>query len=288
MLEFPYFVLRNRIVRLKRLGESLDPLPRGGYRKKRTVHSYSLEIGVILHFFPDATLKEIANHLNEHMREKFCESTIRNFLISRGITRKKKTVYAAEQDRPDVKEARENWDCKSFKAEDCFFVDETGAATDFTRTHGRSLKGKRLVAKVPHGHYKNCTCIAALTTEGMVACKSYDRPMNSEILKEYVETELKPKLFPGAIVIWDNCSPHKNAEVRKIIESTGARLVFLPPYSPNFNPIEMAFSKLKADLRKKEIRCVTTLLKYLEKIGKLYTPQECKNYIISSNYQLSI
>ena len=277
----------SRHIRLKRETGKVLPKPQGGYRGKKTVESYSFEIGVLLHFIPDATLKEIANRLHDYTGAKFCESTIRNFMIRRNISRKKKTVFAAEQDRPDVQEAREQWDCESFKSEDCFFVDESGAKTNLTRTHGRSLKGTRLVAKVPQGHYKNCTCIAALTVNGMVACKSYDKPMNSELLKDYVKTELKPRLYPGAIVIWDNCPPHKNAEVREIIESTGAKLIFLPPYSPDLNPIEKAFSKLKAELRKMEIRCVETLLKYLEKIDKLYTPQECKNYIKSSNYLLS-
>lgn len=277
----------GRHLRLKRENNDVSPKKQGGFRGTRTVESFSLAIGVVLHMIPDATLKEISNLIFDQFGERFCQSTIRNFMLRRGITRKKKTIYAAEQDRPDVKEARESWDFTSYKGESCFFIDETGAATDFTRTHGRCSKGQRLVSKIPHGHYKNCTCIAALTANGMVACRSYDRPMNSKILKEYVENELKPHLFPGAVVIWDNCSPHRNAEVRRIIESTGAKLVFLPPYSPDFNPIEMAFSKLKAYLRKMEFRCVKTLLEKLESISELYSPDECKSYIISSKCVLS-
>ena len=119
----------------------------------------------------------------------------------------------------------------------------SGAKTNLTRTQGRSLKGTRLVEKVPQGLYKNCTCIAALKVNGMVVCKSYDKPVNFELLKVYVKTELKPRLYPRAIVIWDHCPPHKNAEVKAIIESTGAKLIFLPPYSSDLNPIERAFSK---------------------------------------------
>ena len=111
--------------------------------------------------------------------------------------------------------------------------------------------------------------------------------MNSETLIEYVDKVLKPFLYPGAKVIWDNCPPHKNSEVRKIIESTGAKLIFLPPYSPDFNPIEMLFSKVKSLLRKEKIRRVEPLLEYLESIHKLVSTEECRNNIFSSNYKQS-
>lgn len=111
--------------------------------------------------------------------------------------------------------------------------------------------------------------------------------MNSETLIDYVDKVLKPFLYPGAKVIWDNCPPHKNSEVRKIIESTGAELIFLLPYSPDFNPIEMFFSKAKSKLRKAKIRCVDLLLEYLESMHEIVTTEECKNHILSSNYTLS-
>ena len=128
----------SRHIKQKRETGKVLLKPQGGYRGKKTVECYSWEIGVLLHFIPDAKLKEIANRLHDYTSANLCERTIRNFMIRRNISRKKKPIFAAEQDRPNVQEAREQWDCESFKSEDCFFVDESGAKNNLTRTHGRS------------------------------------------------------------------------------------------------------------------------------------------------------
>ena len=130
------------------------------------------------------------------------------------------------------------------------FVDETGASTKMVRTRGRCARGRRLVAKAPWGHWKTTTFTAGLRCDGLVAPFVLDGPMNGEAFLVYVEEVLAPSLSPGDLVVIDNLSAHKIEGVRKRIEATGARLLYLPPYSPDLNPIELAFAKLKALLRK--------------------------------------
>jgi transposase len=130
------------------------------------------------------------------------------------------------------------------------FIDETGASTKMARVYGRAKRGKRCRAAVPHGHWKTTTFTGALRCSGMTAPMVLDGPMNAAAFRAYVEQVLVPTLEPGDIVVMDNLPAHKNAAVRNAIESKGATLRYLPPYSPDFNPIENAFAKLKALLRK--------------------------------------
>lgn len=129
------------------------------------------------------------------------------------------------------------------------FVDETWAKTNLTRLRGRAPIGERLIAKVPHGHWKTTTLIAALGVEGVRASTVVDGPVDGEVFEAFVEQVLVPELRPGDVVILDNLSSHKRPSTRKRIEAAGARLVFLPPYSPDFNPIELIFAKVKYLLR---------------------------------------
>jgi transposase len=130
------------------------------------------------------------------------------------------------------------------------FIDETWASTNMARTHGRCCRGERLRASVPHGHWKTTTFVAGLRTSGMVAPFVLDGPINADAFEVYVEKILVPELKPGDIVVMDNLSSHKRPSIQAMIEAAGAELRFLPPYSPDFDPIEMALSKLKALLRK--------------------------------------
>jgi transposase len=139
------------------------------------------------------------------------------------------------------------------------FIDETWTTTNMARTHGRSRRGERLRMGFPHGHRKTTTLVAGLRLNGMVAPMVLDGPINGDWFEAYVAELLAPTLRPGDIVIMDNLSSHKRASVRTMIEAKGARLAFLPPYSPDFNPIEMAFAKLKALLRKAAERTVDGL-----------------------------
>jgi transposase len=164
------------------------------------------------------------------------------------------------------------------------FLDETWASTNMARTHGRCPRGERLRVGVPHGHWKTTTFVAGLTTRGMIAPWVLDGPINRNAFETYVEKVLVPKLPQGTVVIMDNLSSHKGPRVREMIEAAGATLLYLPPYSPDFNPIENAFAKLKAHLRKAAERTVDGLWGAIGRIIDTFTPAECRNYFAAAGY----
>lgn len=153
-----------------------------------------------------------------------------------------------------------------------------------TRLYGRCPKGQRLIGKVPWGHWKTTTFTAALRYDGITAPFVLDGPMNRNAFEAYVAHELAPTLSPGDLVIVDNLSSHKSEIARHLIEAKGASLIFLPPYSPDLNPIEMAFAKLKQLLRKAAERTVEALWDRVGQILDAFTPQECANYIRHAGY----
>jgi transposase len=164
------------------------------------------------------------------------------------------------------------------------FVDETWASTNLTRTHGRCPIGQRLVMAVPHGHWQTTTFVAALRCDGLTAPTVVDGAMTGDLFVAYVEQQLVPALRPGDIVVMDNLACHKRAGVRAAIEAAGCELRLLPPYSPDLNPIEKAFSKLKAKLRAAAKRTVEELWKYLGEVLDEFRPEECHNYFRSCGY----
>jgi transposase len=157
-----------------------------------------------------------------------------------------------------------------------------------TRRYGRALRGDRLVAAVPHGHWKTTTFIGALRSRGLSAPAVIDGAVNGEVFLAYVRQILAPTLSPGDIVIMDNLSSHKIASVRNAIEVTGAELRYLPPYSPDLNPIEQLFAKFKALLRKIAARSVDALWKAIGQLIAQFQPQECINYLRNSGYVRSV
>jgi transposase len=165
------------------------------------------------------------------------------------------------------------------------FVDETWASTHMTRTRGRSPSGRRLVMAVPHGHWKTTTFVAALRADGLTAPTVVDGAINGDLFEAYVRQQLVPTLRPGDTVVMDNLSSHKRAGVREAIEGAGARLVYLPPYSPDLNPIEQAFAKLKALLRKAGERTVEGLWRLLGRLLDEFAPDECRNYLSHCGYR---
>ena len=152
------------------------------------------------------------------------------------------------------------------------------------RLHGRAPRGQRLRASIPHGHWKTTTFVGALRITGMTAPMVLDGPMNGAWFLSYVEQVLVPTLTPGDVVILDNLPAHKGAAAREAIEAAGAQLLFLPPYSPDFNPIENAFSKLKALLRKAAARTVDELWAVIGQSLDAFTPPECANYFAAAGY----
>ena len=165
-----------------------------------------------------------------------------------------------------------------------FFIDETGTNTAMTRLRGRCRKGKRLIAHVPHGHWKTTTFVAGLRCDAIIAPLVVDGPMNGEIFRAWVEQHLAPLLRPGDVVIMDNLPAHKVEGIRALIEAAGATLVYLPPYSPDFNPIEQAFAKLKALLRKAAERSIPALWNRIGLILSAFSANECANYFRHSGY----
>ena len=152
------------------------------------------------------------------------------------------------------------------------------------RLRGRAKRGERCVASLPYGHWKTTTFTAGLRQNGMVAPMVLDGPMNGDAFRAYVEQVLVPELSEGDVVIMDNLPAHKVTGIRQAIENAGAKLLYLPPYSPDFNPIEMAFSKLKALLRKAAARTINELWEIIGNLIDTFTPQECHNYFEAAGY----
>jgi transposase len=164
------------------------------------------------------------------------------------------------------------------------FIDETWTATNMARLRGRAPKGERVRAGVPHGHWKTSTFVAGLRVDGIAAPFVLDGPINRDAFQVYVDQVLVPELRPGDVVIMDNLSSHKGPAVRRAVEAAGARLLYLPPYSPDFNPIENAFAKLKALLRKAAERTVGALWDRIGIALDAFTPAECANYFAAAGY----
>jgi transposase len=198
----------------------------------------------------------------------------------------KKSLHASEQDRPDVARRRARWRAYQGRLDPkhLVFIDETWAKTNMTRTHGRCARGKRLVAKVPHGRWRTLTFLAALRHDRIDAPCVLDGPINGLSFRAYVEQFLLPTLSPGDIVIMDNLGSHKGQIIRSTLRAAGAKLFFLPPYSPDLNPIEQVFSKLKTLLRKANERTLTATWQRIGKLLDEFTPQECANYLANSGY----
>jgi transposase len=188
-----------------------------------------------------------------------------------------------------VRQAREEWKAHRLprmreEAHRLVFLDETGTTTKMTRLRGRARRGTRLKATAPFGHWATQTFIAGLRCDGLTAPWVVDQPMNRQIFDTYVETQLAPTLQPGDVVILDNLPSHKSAKAEAILKQRGAWFLFLPPYSPDLNPIEMAFAKLKAHLRRIGARTIDALCTAIGDICTLYSEQECWNYLKDAGY----
>lgn len=164
------------------------------------------------------------------------------------------------------------------------FIDETWAKTNMTRLHGRCRRGDRLVAKVPHGRWRTLTFLAALRWDRIAAPCVIDGPINGRSFLAYVEQMLVPTLRPGDIVIMDNLGSHKRQAIRRAIRTAGAKLLFLPVYSPDLNPIEQVFAKLKTLLRKLDTRSVEATWRGIGQLLDAFTPDECANYFRNAGY----
>jgi transposase len=195
-------------------------------------------------------------------------------------------VVAGERDRPDIARRRAQWIRYQdrIEPERLVFIDETWTRTNMAPLRGWALRGHRLNAKVPHGRWKTMTFLAALRHDRIDAPWFLEGPIDGESFRIYVENVLVPTLRPGDIVIIDNLGSHKGKAVRQLIRAAGAKLFFLPKYSPDLNPIEQVFAKLKHLLRKAAARTIETVCAAIGEVLAAFTPQECANYFRNSGY----
>ena len=201
----------------------------------------------------------------------------------------KKTLIAAEQDRPDIARRRGQWTAYQNRIDPSrlVFIDETWTKTNMAPLRGWAPRGQRLKAKVPHGHWQTMTFLAALRHDRIEAPWLLDGPINGECFRLYVEKVLVPTLRPGDIVIMDNLGSHKGKAIRRAIRAAGARLFFLPKYSPDLNPIEQVFAKLKHWLRKAAKRTTEAVCDAIAHILESVTSEECSNYFANAGYDQS-
>jgi transposase len=195
-------------------------------------------------------------------------------------------VLPAEQARPDIARKRARWKTHQGRVDPArlVFIDETWVKTNMAPLRGRGPRGQRLQARVPHNHWKTLTFIAALRVDRVDAPWVIDGPINGELFTLYVEKVLVPTLAQGDVVILDNLGSHKGKAVRKAIRQAGAHLLFLPPYSPDLNPIEQLFAKLKHLMRKAEARTVDDTWRAVGELLDLFSPAECNNYLTNAAY----
>ena len=172
----------------------------------------------------------------------------------------------------------------SLDPEHLVFIDETGASTNLARRFGRCKRGRRLRVGLPHGHHKTITFVSGLRRSGLVAARAFDGAMNADRFVAWLRDDLGPTLRRGDVVIMDNLSSHKNERVKPILQGFGASVLYLPPYSPDLNPIEKAYAKLKAHLRKLAERSVSGLMALLDRCADIFKPAEAANFFAACGY----
>ncbi|PNE09544.1 MAG: IS630 family transposase [Beijerinckiaceae bacterium] len=263
---------------------SRAPVGHGGHRASKLMpHREFLEAARSEK--SDITLQALCDRLLSERDVKADTSMMSRFFRRIGVTLKK-TLVAREQDRPDISRHRRRWRAYQglIDPRRLVFIDETWTKTNMTRLRGWAPKGERLVDKVPHGRWKTATFLAALRNDRIEAPCLFDGPINGERFRAYVEQFLTPTLKPGDVVILDNLGSHKGKAVRRAIRDVGARLVFLPKYSPDLNPIEQVFAKFKTLLRKVGARSYEAVSQACAQILTQYPPEECAAYIRNAGY----
>jgi transposase len=259
----------------------------GGHRPSK-LKPHRAWLVAVIDAQPDLTLAALCQRFLDERGVRTDTGMLSRFFTGEGISFKK-SVLPCEQDRPDVKRKRVGWKRHQGRLDPkrLVFIDETWAKTNMTRTHGRCRKGARLRAKMPHGHWQTLTFLAALRLNRIDAPAVLDGPINGASFLAYVEQLLMPTLQPGDIVVLDNLGSHKGDAVCKAIRKAGAKLLFLPPYSPDLNPIEQVFAKLKTLLRKAGERTVEGTWKRIGSLPECFTPGDCANYFKYSGYASS-
>ena len=282
----PKFV--NDMVILKRDSGGLVP-QRQGHSGDGKLAPYGVWVRDRLASKADLTLDEIVAELASVHGLSVHRASVGRRLHRLGLSHKK-TLLASEHLRPDVVERRRNWvevrqpDMVNM-LERLVFIDETSLKTNLVKTTGWAPVGKRLVDHAPCGHWHTQTFIAGLSHDGRIAPWVLDGAVNGLSFGKYVAHERAPTLRPGQIVSADNLSSHKSARVQALLQAQGNSLIFLPPYSPDLNPIEIAFSKLKTLIRKAAARTYQALWKLVGSLCDLFPPLQCQNYFRAAGYE---
>jgi len=279
-----------RLMKTFRTTGSLKPKPSGGRRHAKLDPHRAFLIARIEEK-ADIPMPELAAELAAATGTTADPASLARFLIRNGY-RFKKTLAASEQDRPGIKAARAEWTTPRqphmrLEPHRLIFIDATGTTTKMTRLRGRCLRGQRLRSKAPFGPWMTQTFIAGLRRDRLTAPFVVNAPMDRRIFETYVERELTPTREKGDVVIMDNLPAHKSKAAEKAIKARGAWVLFLPPYSPDLNPIEMAFAKLKAHLRASAARTIDTLWQEIGHICDLFAPEESQNYFTAAGYGFS-
>src|ERR1700678_125038 len=267
--------------RYRRTGSG-TPSQMGGHRK-RMLEPHRAFIQERIKQTPHLTLHGLKDELAAR-GVRVSHNTVWLFLRREG-QRFKKTLFALEQGRPDVARRRRRW--RSWQAgldpRRLVFIDETWIKTSMAPLRGWGPKGHRLRGFAPHGHWRTLTFLGALRCDQLTAPCVFDGPINGECFRAYVEQQLVPVLKPGDIVM-DNLGSHKSAALRRMIKTAGARLWYLPPYSPDLNPIEQTFAKLKHWMRAAQKRTVEDAWRHIGSLLATIPPNECSNYFGNAGY----
>lgn len=246
----------SRLLKRRREAGTLEPAPHGGGPSPSLDVGGRLKLRRLVAERNDDTLEE----LRDRGGFRCSLTTIWRTLRRMGLTRKKKSRHADEQGRPDVKRKRRTFRAKMKRIEPwrLLFIDETGVTTAMTRAYARSPRGERAVGSAP-GKWESFTVVAALGMDGAVAPLVLPGAIDAAAFDSYVEQVLAPELHPGDVVVWDNLPAHQTRAATRAVRRAGARLIWLPPYSPDYNPIEQLWSKIKAHLRRAAARTKDTV-----------------------------
>jgi transposase len=265
---------------------SVVPGRMGGDRRSHRIEAHADFLRGEIDANPRVTIMELREKLKGHCGMSFGYATVWRLLARHKFTHKRTTAHAAEQDREDVAAAREAWFERQIELDPAklVFIDETSVSTNMARRFGWALQGERCRASVPFGHWKTTTLVAGLRVDGVTAAMTVDGALDGPGFLAYINQRLSPTLTEGDVVVMDNVRTHKVAGVRETIEAKGARLLYLPPYSPDFNPIEKCFSKIKAFLRAAAARSLDNLLTAIRDALDACPACECVNYFAACGY----
>lgn len=275
--------------RRHRRGKGLAPDPMGGVRVTNWNDQRRKVLRAIVEATPDATLDEIQEQLADEHNIEASTSSISRALAALGLTRKKKTVRAKQRDRDDVVERRSEFMAlmPSLDSQRLVFIDEAGINLLMRRTYARSQVNTRAECKEDVGYAKNITMIGALTLDGLEALFTIEGACDGQVFMVYIEKVLSEILRDGDIVVMDNVKFHLSERVASLIESLGASVLYLPPYSPELNPIEECWSKVKTHLRKVAARTEEALHQALSKAEDLVLQDDARGWFTHAGYLVS-